>query len=160
MKRTSSIAALDDTIDTKGLVSEMMLVTLVDGKNRNRAGSLTRNHRRDNNSMGSLSSSGGGSVSSKMSRCSSRGSISGWGSTASRKSYKVDLCSLADEIIPVELSSFSTNHTTKEEDRLIQEQDNNKCCTIAMRQKGDASGTSTATIGANTVLDSWGFFLE
>ena len=41
---------------------------------------------------------------------------------------------------------------------LIQEQDNNKCCTIAMRQKGDASGTSTATIGANTVLDSWASF--
>jgi hypothetical protein len=157
MKRTSSIAALDDTIDTKGLVSEMMLISLADGKNRN--------HRRGSNSMGSLSSSGsGGSVSSsRMSSCSSRVSISGWGSTASRKSYKVDLCSLADEIIiPVELSSFSTNTHTKEQDIIVQqEQENNKCCTIAMRQKGDASGTShTATAGANAVLDSWGFFLE
>ncbi len=50
----------------------------------------------------------------------------------------------------------------KEQDIIVQqEQENNKCCTIAMRQKGDASGTShTATAGANAVLDSWGFFLE
>lgn len=66
------------------LATSMMLATISDDKDR-------RCQTRRSGSMGSNVSSGG-----SMSRCSSRSSLSGWGSAASRKSYKVDLCSLAD----------------------------------------------------------------
>jgi hypothetical protein len=87
MKRSSSLAALpqDPKPDNKWnyqddiLASNMMLVAIDEETNS----SFTQRHHQG--SMGSMASS----------RCSSRGSLNGWGSTSSRKSYKVDLSSLS-----------------------------------------------------------------
>ena len=148
MKRSSSIAALDDTIDVKlrnnpsyedgVLVTSMMLVTIAE---ENRQASRMLSKQRSNGSLGSMSTIA--TNSSSLSRCSSRGSLRGWGSTASRKSYKVDLCSLADGI-----SEDSIHHHSSE--------DQNKCPTLTLQhQKCGASGTAAAS----HALDSWGFFL-
>jgi hypothetical protein len=86
MKRSSSLAALPQDPEPESkwnyqddiLATNMMLVSIDDDT------SLSFMQRNQQGSMGSMASS----------RCSSRGSLNGWGSTASRKSYKVDLSSL------------------------------------------------------------------
>jgi len=159
MKRSSSIAALDDTIDVKlrndmpsyedsVLVTSMMLVTIAE-ENRQASRMLRKQH----GSLGSMSTAVTTSCSS-LSRCSSGGSLRGWGSTASRKSYKVDLCSLADGIISGDDDSIDHHHhhhhhSSKDQIKLCPTQ------LTLQHQKCGASGTAAAS----HALDSWGFFL-
>lgn len=149
MKRSSSIAALDDTIDVQlgnkstyeesVLVSSMMLVDIADENGR--VNRLLRKHQ-SNDSMGSMS------VTSSLSRCSSRGYLPGWGSAASRKSYKVDLCSLADEDCD---SSSLSKHCSSSKAEM-------KYPTLTLQK--DVARRGSITSVASDSLDSWGFFLE
>jgi hypothetical protein len=146
MKRSSSIAALDDDIDVKlgnrrasyeesVLVSSMMLVTIEEeGKNR---------MLRKRGSDGSVSSM---STTNSFSSSSSRGSLRGWGSMASRKSYKVDLCSLGSEEFHGEETVSTSIPMTRERRKFS-----------TPRKGGASSNVPSAT---NHALDSWGFFLE
>ncbi|VEU41594.1 unnamed protein product [Pseudo-nitzschia multistriata] len=142
MKRSSSIAALDDTIDVKLgnkphydeklLVSSMMLVAIAE---EDRQGRRFLRTQRSNGSIGSMSARSG---------CGSYGSLRGWGSNASRKSYKVDLCSLSDE------------NSGDIANRKISTKIQKKCSTLTL-QKGGANGRSSTE---NAELETWGFFLE
>ena len=152
MKRSSSIAALDDSIDVKFgnyrscyedniLVTSMRLVTIDEerlGKNK-----LLRKQRSD----GSMSSM---SVASSFSRSSSRGSLRGWGSSASRKSYKVDLCSLASTVDF--LGENTSNHHG-----LGKARRKKSSATLALQRSASRGNGAPLT---NQALDSWGFFLE
>lgn len=148
MKRSSSIAALDDSIDIKLrnyrhsydeslLVSSMMLVT-IEEERRGKNQLLTKQR-----SIGSMSAT------SSFSRSSSRGSLRGWGSSASRKSYKVDLCSL------VSMDDFhgetAGNHHAMPKVR-------RKQSTTLSLQKNEPNFTGAPL--TNPTLDSWGFFLD
>jgi len=143
MKRSSSIAALDDTIDVQDyessfedhvLVTSMMLVTIEEESRRNKL--LLRNNGL-NGSMGSISAT------SSFSRSNSGGSLRGWGSSSSRKSYKVDLCSLvADDETP------ASDLTLSKERR--------KLSSVIAFPKSGSSGTSETV--TNHSLESWGFF--
>eukprot|EP00536_Pseudo-nitzschia_multiseries_P000921 jgi/Psemu1/321836/estExt_fgenesh1_pg.C_110053 len=146
MKRSSSIAALDHTIDVKlgnlpgyeetVLASSMMLIAIAEEDRQERNGLRKQ---KSNSSMGSLSTT------SSFSRCRSQGSLSGWGSTASRKSYKFDLCSLADED---RVNGDITNHRSLKNKR--------KCATLPLKRNGANKSTSVQS----HALDSWGFFSE
>ena len=140
MKRSSSIACLDDSIDVKlgnyksgyeesVLVSSMMLVTIEEESRGERNQLLATNR--------SMSS---------MSATSSRSSLRGWGSSASRKSYKVDLCALAAD----DLEESTSNHEE------ATPQVRRKCCTTALELPKSNNDTTVT----NHALDSWGFFLE
>uniref|UniRef100_A0A7S4AX59 Uncharacterized protein n=1 Tax=Pseudo-nitzschia australis TaxID=44445 RepID=A0A7S4AX59_9STRA len=149
MKRSSSIAALDDTIDVKLgnksgyeesiLVSSMMLVAIAEEGRQER---LILRKQTSNGSIGSISAT------SSLSRCRSYGSLPGWGSTASRKSYKVDLCSLEDED-DENSGDITTHHAPSKNQR--------KCPTLPLQRSGASSSSTSAE---NSVLESWGFFLE
>mmetsp|Transcript_16761 Transcript_16761/g.34525 ORF Transcript_16761/g.34525 Transcript_16761/m.34525 type:complete len:150 (-) Transcript_16761:919-1368(-) len=149
MKRSSSIAALDDTIDVKlrdgkaaheekVLVTSMMLVTIDE---ENRQGNRLVRKGQSNGSMSARSS---------FSRSSSRGSLRGWGSTASRKSYKIDLCALADSDDDFNSDSDNSNHRSSSNNR--------RTLRTLTLQKGVTNNTSSAAM--NQALDSWGFFLD
>lgn len=162
MKRSSSIAALDDSIDIKYhmnnpsiycegenvLVTSMMLVTIDESR---REKQLLR--KRSNGSMCSISgmSSISGVSMSSLSRSSSRGSLRGWGSSTSRKSYKVDLCSLAcvDDVFHGDLAVAMPTKTRRKLPKALALQKGR-----ASNSKGNSSSVS------NHALDSWGFFLE
>jgi hypothetical protein len=161
MKRSSSIAALDDSIDINMnkpsvycegenvLVTSMMLVTI----DENRREKQLLRKQRSNGSMSSISgvSSLSGVSMSSLSRSSSRGSLRGWGSSASRKSYKVDLCSLAcvNDVFHGDLAVALPTKTRRKFPKAL------------ALQKGRASnGKGGSSSGTNDALDSWGFFLE
>mmetsp|Transcript_21519 Transcript_21519/g.50964 ORF Transcript_21519/g.50964 Transcript_21519/m.50964 type:complete len:148 (-) Transcript_21519:301-744(-) len=147
MKRSSSIAALDHTIDVKLgnlsryeeklLASSMMLIAIAE-EDRQERGLLRK--QTSNSSMGSMSTT------SSFSRCRSHGSLPGWGSSVSRKSYKVDLCSLADEDDAHE--DMRNTHVALKNKR--------KAKTLPLKRDGGTSSTSVE----NHALDSWGFFLD
>lgn len=155
MKRSSSIAALDDSIDIKfgnhrssydecALVTSMMLVTI---EEESRRGNQSMRKQRSNESIGTLSAA------SSFSRSSSRCSLRGWGSTTSRKSYKVDLCSLAANDFHAENDSGRQRTGT---DR------RNRSTTLALK-KVDVNTTTNHNNGPSAInhaVDSWGFFLE
>ena len=144
MKRSSSVAALDDTIDVKYsyedsiLVSSMRLV-MIEEELRGEGQGLRK--QRSNGSMSSMSASSG------FSRSSSRGSLRGWGTAASRKSYKVDLCSLEST------DDFSGESTATQSLQRV-------------RRKQSASLSRHKTVADENVpplshpaLESWGFYL-
>ena len=144
------MAALDDSIDVKLgnyehnfedslLVTSMMLVSIEEER---RGGNQLRKQR-SNSSMGSMSAT------SNFSRCSSRGSLRGWGSTASRKSYKVDLCSLAS------MDDFRGGTTSNH--HAIPKARRKQSATISCEKSGPSRNDPSLT---NRVLDSWGFFLD
>mmetsp|Transcript_12900 Transcript_12900/g.20762 ORF Transcript_12900/g.20762 Transcript_12900/m.20762 type:complete len:131 (+) Transcript_12900:80-472(+) len=127
MKRSSSDAALADpepeskwNYQDDVLATSMMLVS-IDEENV-----LKRNHQ----TSGSL-------CSMASSRCSSRGSLNGWGSSTSRKSYKVDLSSLAGD----DCSPKDQQHRQHQGSRT-------------------AAPSSGSTSDHADVDDSWGFFVD
>jgi len=151
MKRSSSIAALDDTNDVKlrnthscfqesSLVESMMLVSIEGGnQQRNR---ILQKHRSD----GSMSSMGSASTLRSL------GSLPGWGSSTSRKSYKVDLCNLVGDD---EFSERTTVHH-----RLgIAKDRRNKLSRRTTPPKSAAVSSSINTPVTNNEFE-WGFFLE
>jgi hypothetical protein len=111
------------------LATSMMLATISDDKDR-------RFQTRRSGSMGSNVSSGG-----SMSRCSSRSSLSGWGSATSRKSYKVDLCSLADRDPPTNQYHVKS---------------------VSVDSGGGHEGCDVlpSSVVPDTVEDVWGFFVD
>jgi hypothetical protein len=160
MKRSSSITALHDSSDIKlgknkpsyceenVLVTSMMHVTIEDESRREKQ--LLRKQR-SNGSMNSMSGMSSISGTSSFSRSSSRGSLRGWGSNASRKSYKVDLCSLALDDFHGEIT---TNHLVA-----MPTKNRRKFPAALALQKGRTSSKGNSSV-ANHALDSWGFFLE
>mmetsp|Transcript_12916 Transcript_12916/g.32574 ORF Transcript_12916/g.32574 Transcript_12916/m.32574 type:complete len:149 (-) Transcript_12916:269-715(-) len=148
MKRSSSVAALDDSIDVKFgdyyedsvLVTSMRLVTIDEDR---RGGNQLLRKQRSDGSMSSMSATSG------FSRSSSRSSLRGWGSSASRKSYKVDLCSLAS-------TDDFLGETTSNDHRHAKVRRNNSA-TLALEKSSSSDNGASLT---NQALDSWGFFLE
>ncbi len=143
MKRSSSVAALDDSIDVKYsyedslLVSSMRLVTIEE----ERRGEGQRLGKQRSNSISSMSASSG------LSRSSSRGSLRGWGSTASRKSYKVDLCALAS------MDEFDRETiATQPLQKLRRKESSSRSL-----QKGGANCSVPSL--SHPALESWGFFM-
>ena len=149
MKRSSSIAALDDTNDVKlrnthscfqesSLVESMMLVSIEGGnQQRNR---ILQKHRSD----GSMSSMGSASTLRSL------GSLPGWGSSTSRKSYKVDLCNLVGDD---EFSERTTVHHRLGKDR------RNMVPKRLTPPKSAGVSSSINTPVTNNEFE-WGFFLE
>jgi hypothetical protein len=143
MKRTSSLAALADpepesrwNYQDDVLATSMMLVTFDEDTKNNM---LKRSYPHSSNgSMTSFASS----------RCSSRGSLNGWGSSTSRKSYKVDLASLAS----LEVVDTTTSPSSKEGSQLVAQQSK----TIASVQ----SNSSGSTEEVHHEEDCWGFFVD
>jgi hypothetical protein len=109
------------------LATSMMLATISDDKDR-------RYQTRRSGSMGSTVSGG------SMSRCSSRSSLSGWGSATSRKSYKVDLCSLADRDSPT--SQYNVKSAS------------------ASSSGSHGACDELLTVVPDTVEEAWGFFVD
>ena len=140
MKRSSSVAALADPEgETKWNWQDDMLATNI------RLVAIREEEdpsmKKSNGSLGSMASS----------RCSSGGSLQGWGTTASRKSYKRDLSSLAsleDHGAPSSASSSKESSCKKESSRSL---DTNNGAT-----KGYAQNIPSAADEA----DSWGFFVD
>jgi hypothetical protein len=149
MKRSSSIAQLADdpqqALDTEHLrhvpsmkwnyqddvlATSMMLATISDEK------CLRRPAR--SGSIGSNVSTG------NLSRCnSSRSSLSGWGSTTSRKSYKLDLCSLAG-------GDSSADH----------HHHHDKSTEAANSGRNRESCDERTSVAGDTAEDSWGYFVD
>lgn len=152
MKRSLSIAVLDDSMDAKlgsntpsyeenGLVTSMMLVSIEEESRRGHR--ILREHRL-NGSMSSISAT------SSLSRSSSRGSLRGWGTSASRKSYKVDLCSLAgDDEFNNENACVNHHHPIRKDRRKFKS-------ALALHKGRERSNGNSMT---NHTLDSWGLFL-
>ena len=151
MKRSATIASLDDCIDVKlgnhqssydesVLVSSMMLVTI---EEESRRGDQRLRKQRSDGSMGSMSAA------SSFSRSSSRGSLRGWGSSTSRKSYKVDLCCLAANDFHGD--SVSSHFATSKNRR-------HRPTSITLN-KTEASKKNSNSSVTNHAADSWGFFL-
>ena len=150
MKRSSSIAALDDTNDVKlrnthscfqesSLVESMMLVSIEGGnQQRNR---ILQKHRSD----GSMSGMGSASTLRSL------GSLPGWGSSTSRKSYKVDLCNLVGDD---EFSERTTVHH-----RLGKDRRNKPPKRLLTPPKTAGVSSSINTPITNNEFE-WGFFLE
>lgn len=147
MKRSSSVAALDDSIDVQYnkysyedslLVSSMRLVTIEEER---RGESQRLRKQRSNSSMSNTSSSSG------LSRSSSRGSLRGWGSTASRKSYKVDLCALAsmDEFNRESCAAHPMPKVRRKQSSSLSLQKSGTNCNVPSL--------------SHPALESWGFFL-
>jgi hypothetical protein len=144
MKRSSSIAALANpepesrwNYQDDVLATSMMLVSIDEDTKNNM---LKRSHPHSSNgSMTSFASS----------RCSSRGSLSGWGSSTSRKSYKVDLASLASlEVVDATNDSSSSkgegSHREQQSKTITGVQSNNIGSTVEVHHEGDC----------------WGFFVD
>jgi hypothetical protein len=139
MKRSSSTAALADpepeskwNYQDDVLAASMMFVSI----DQETSTSMKRNNE-GSGSMGSIASS----------RCSSRGSLSGWGSVASRKSYKVDLASLAG----MEDDSSNFCHSYDPSAQLISN---------SMVVTSTSAVSTTRTDGSNPNGESWGFFVD
>jgi hypothetical protein len=143
MKRSSSIAALPHdpepeykwNYQDEVLASNMMLVSIDEDTNHS---FMQRNQQ---GSMGSMASS----------RCSSRGSMTGWGSTVSRKSYKRDLCSLAN-LDDAQLAALSKEESKeKKASKDIGRPLASKSAAVLPSAQGDADSGDG---------DSWGFFVD
>lgn len=154
MKRSSSIAALSDHPEVPDsnnnnnngwnyqdelLATNMMLVSIDEETNHS---FMQRNTQ--SGSMGSMASS----------RCSSRGSMtsscSGWGSTTSRKSYKVDLCALGTTAVDLDGSSSEQQVAGGESFTKPSSKSSQRAVTV--------SSTHSATPADSG--DSWGFFVD
>jgi hypothetical protein len=149
MKRSSSVAALADPEgETKWnwqddmLATSMRLVAIEEeDSHRN---SMKRNHQ-NNGSMGSMASS----------RCSSGGSLQGWGTTASRKSYKRDLSSLAslDDHGAPSCSSREQHPSSKDTPPYPP-------TLVAVNTSGVCKDYSSSGASSADGADSWGFFVD
>lgn len=150
MKRSSSVAQLAEpepesiwNRQEDVLATSMLLVSINEETNH----SLTL-LRKASGSMGSMASS----------RCSSKGSLSGWGSTASRKSYKVDLSSIG--FLENEADRSHKHHLSSSPGRLLpkepsyQKHTNPSICVAAFKVES-ISNDSSLDLG-----DSWGFFVD
>mmetsp|Transcript_15829 Transcript_15829/g.36648 ORF Transcript_15829/g.36648 Transcript_15829/m.36648 type:complete len:159 (+) Transcript_15829:191-667(+) len=157
MKRSAKIAALDNSIDImfgkhesdyeeSVMVASMMLVT-IDEESR-RVDQRLRKQRSDG-SIGSMSAA------STFSRSSSRGSLRGWGSTASRKSYKIDLCSLAANDFHGE--TISSHHTASSDRRYRPSSPTLKKNEVC--NNNNSNDNNCSSVINNAAADSWGFFL-
>jgi hypothetical protein len=145
MKRSSSLAALPPAPVPESkwnyqddmLAANMMLVVIDEDTSRP---FIQRNQQ---GSMGSISSS----------RSTSRGSLNGWGSTSSRKSYKVDLSSLAvlDDTQHQQLQETSQTTTFP-----TSKNSTNHSMTSFSHQTGSDSSQAAVFDGG----DSWGFFVD
>jgi hypothetical protein len=158
MKRSSSIAALSDHPEVPDrmnnnnnnewnyqdelLATNMMLVSIDEETNNNHS-FMQRNTQ--SGSMGSMASS----------RCSSRGSMtsscSGWGSTTSRKSYKVDLCALGATAVDLDGSS-------SQQQQVVGGETFTKPSSKSSQQAVTISSAHSATPADSG--DSWGFFVD
>lgn len=149
MKRSSTIANLDDSIGTElgnceeSRYNESVMVTSMTMLKIAEESQLEHRLLRKQRPSGSMCSM------SASSSFNSRGSLRGWGSSTSRKSYKVDLCSLA-------ANDFHGEHTTS---RLSSSNIKmNRSNLLTLKKLG--ANNSKDTSETNHAFDSWGFFLE
>lgn len=158
MKRSSSIAALSDHPEVPDsntnnnewnyqeelLATTMMLVSIDEETNNHSF--MQRNTQ--SGSMGSMASS----------RCSSRGSMtsscSGWGSTTSRKSYKVDLCALGATAVDLDGSSSQQQQLQQ----VVGGESFTKSSSKSSIQGVTVSSAHSAPPAESG--DSWGFFVD
>ena len=150
MKRSSSVAALADPEgETKwnwqdDVLATSMRLVAIEEEDPQRNSMMNK---KNNGSMGSMASS----------RCSSGGSLQGWGTTASRKSYKRDLSSLAsleDHGAPSTSSSTKPSSSTKDSSARYPP------TSVAMSSGGASKGYIPTVASAADEADSWGFFVD
>ncbi|KAG7341885.1 hypothetical protein IV203_006977 [Nitzschia inconspicua] len=146
MKRSSSVAALPHDPQPEEsqwnyqddlLATNMMLVSIEEETNHS---FMQRNQQ---GSMGSIASS----------RCSSRGSLSGWGSAASRKSYKVDLCSLGN------LEDAQQQQPKQDSSQRNSSKGSTQRIVTAGSSHPVSASSSHSAIPADSG-DTWGFFVD
>lgn len=125
------------------LATNMMLVSI----DEEGSSMKNRNHQ-TNGSMGSMASS----------RCSSGGSLQGWGTTASRKSYKRDLSSLASlEDHGATTSASASSSTSAQQQHSMSSKESPRSTLM------NATAATNAACGessSNNDADSWGFFVD